>query len=316
MPSPSATFVTSEPSFGTCVARRRARAVASLSEPVRILIAGYGFVGRTLGRRLSERGHKVWGIRRSHVAFPEDVEVVAADLSRPLDTALLSEAPDYVVYLLSSDERSDAAYRQARVEGLDNLIEALGVFDAPPLRLLYASSTGVYPHSDGNWVDEDTPVIPGSVEGSRLLEGEARARACPFPSTVIRFAGIYGSGRIRLLRKVARGEPTCSEGPPVYSNRIHVEDCAGVLEHLMQLEHPRELYVASDDEPVDRCELARWLATALGVPPANPLPREEAHADRSNKRCSSRRLKESGYRFLYPTFREGYGKIIRQGFDI
>jgi nucleoside-diphosphate-sugar epimerase len=280
----------------------------------RVLIAGYGFVGRALGRRLSEHGCHVWGIRRSHIDYPENVEVVAADLSRPLDPALIPKAPDYVVYLLSSDDRTDAAYHRARVEGLRNLFQALEASDAHPLRLFYASSTGVYPHSDGSWVDEHTPVTPTGFEGSRLLEGEAIARSGRFPATVVRFAGIYGAGRIRLLRKIARGEPTCTEGPPIYSNRIHVEDCAAVLEHLMQLEKPRELYLASDDEPVDRCELARWLAGALGVPAAKPLPREGHHPDHRNKRCSNRRLKESGYRFLYPPFRQGYRQIIDRGF--
>lgn len=184
------------------------------SASARVLIAGYGFVGRALGRRLSERGHCVWGIRRSYIDGPEDVEVVTADLSRPLDPAHLPEAPDYVVYLLSSDERSDAAYRRARVEGLNNLIEALQSRHARPVRLFYASSTGVYPHSDGSWVDEDTPVTTAGFEASRLLEGEALTRSCPFPATVVRFAGIYGAGRIRLLGKIARANRLAPRARP------------------------------------------------------------------------------------------------------
>lgn len=284
--------------------------------PKRILIAGYGFVGGMLGRRLTAHGHKVWGIRRHSPASFDGARIITADLTEPLDPSRLPDAPDYVVYLLSSKQRTDEAYRRVRVDGLAHLVEALTARGSRPTRLLYASSTGVYTESDGRWVDEDTPVSPAGFAARRLLEGESLALSAPFPATVVRFSGIYGAGRLRLLRMIARGEPTCSEGPPVYSNRIHVEDCAAVLEHLMQLEDARDLYLASDDEPVARCELARRLADALGVPPAKPLPRERAHADRSNKRCSNRRLKESGYRFLYPTFREGYGKIIEEGFEI
>ncbi len=287
----------------------------TLFPPKRILIAGYGFVGETLGRRLMERGHKVWGIRRHSPSSCDGARIVTADLTEPLDPARLPDAPDYVVYLLSSKQRNDEAYRRVRVDGLAHLVEALTARGSRPTRLLYASSTGVYTESDGRWVDEDTPVSPAGFAARRLLEGESLAQSAPFPATVVRFSGIYGAGRLRLLRMIARGEPTCSEGPPAYSNRIHVEDCAAVLEHLMQLEDARDLYLASDNEPVDRCELARWLADALGVPAAKPLPREEHHPDRNNKRCSNRRLKESGYRFLNPSFREGYQQIIDQGFD-
>ena len=32
----------------------------------------------------------------------------------------------------------------------------------------------------------------------------------------------------------------------------------------------------------------------------------------SSKRCSNALLKASGYRFRYPTYREGYGELLRQ----
>lgn len=280
------------------------------------MIAGYGFVGETLGRRLMDHGHSVWGIRRHSTPSSDGARIIAADLTEPLDPSRLPDAPDYVVYLLSSKKRTDEAYRRIRVDGLAHLLEALTARRSRPARLLYASSTGVYTESDGRWVDEDTSVSPAGFAGRRLLEGESLALSAAFPATVVRFSGIYGAGRLRLLHMIARGEPTCSEGPPVYSNRIHVEDCAAVLEHLMQLNDARDLYLASDDEPVDRCELARWLADALGVPAAKPLPLEASATSRSNKRCSNRRLKESGYRFLFPTFREGYGKIIEERFSM
>lgn len=290
--------------------------MAGLSAPKRVLIAGYGFVGETLGRRLLKQGQSVWGIRRHSPDSCDGARIITADLNELLDPSRLPDGLDYVVYLLSTKERTDEAYRRARVDGLAHLIEALTTHGSHPTRLLFASSTGVYAESDGHWVDEDTPVSPSGFASRRLLEGESLALSAPFPATVVRFSGIYGAGRLRLLRMIARGEPTCSEGPPAYSNRIHVEDCAAVLEHLMQIEDARDLYLASDDEPVDRCELARWLADALGVPLAKPLRRKEPHADRSNKRCSNRRLRESGYRFLYPTFREGYGKIIQEEMSI
>ena len=298
----------------TC-AVRRAKRVHRLTTPRNILIAGYGFVGRALGRRLVERGHRIWGLKRTPASPPDGVEIITADLGDSLDPARLPERIDHVVYLLSSKEGTDAAYRRARVDALAHLIEALTARRTGPARLLFASSTGVYAQTDGSWVNEETPAAPNGSAGRILLEGESLALSAPFPTTVVRFSGIYGPGRLRLLRMIARGEPTWAEGPPVFSNRIHVEDCAAVLEHLLALESPRDLYVASDDEPVDRRELAHWLAAALGVPSAPPLP-PEARSRWGNKRCSNACLKASGYRFLYPTFREGYREIIQDELEI
>ena len=56
----------------------------------------------------------------------------------------------------------------------------------------------------------------------------------------------------------------------------------------------------------------RWLAGVLGA--SEPRPDEEVgvgdRRGRSNKRCRNTRLRESGYTFRYPTFREGYGAVI------
>ena len=51
-----------------------------------------------------------------------------------------------------------------------------------------------------------------------------------------------------------------------YTNRIHRDDCAGVLRHLMRLSSPETLYLATDNEPADQTEVFRWLAKALGLP--------------------------------------------------
>jgi hypothetical protein len=67
------------------------------------------------------------------------------------------------------------------------------------------------------------------------------------------------------------------------------------------------LYVGTDDDPVDFNTLMRWLAGRLGLPEP-----ELAEAPRAqNKRCRNTRLRESGYEFLYPSYREGYDEILQ-----
>lgn len=277
----------------------------------RILIAGCGDVGCRLGRRLVDSGYRVWGLRRHPDALPEGLEPLAADLTRPDTLAGLPSDLDAVVYTAAADGRSDDAYRRAYVEGVENLLRVVEAQTPPPRRLLFTSSTGVYGQTEGEWVDEKSVTRPSRFSGRRVLEGEERFRASPIPSVSLRLGGIYGPGRTRLLRRVASGEAVCPEGPALYTNRIHSDDAAGALHHLLERPAPESIYLGVDHEPAELCEVLRFLARRLGVEPPRTAPRDEA-GHRGSKRCSSRRLRADGYRFVYPTYREGYDALIGQ----
>jgi hypothetical protein len=80
----------------------------------------------------------------------------------------------------------------------------------------------------------------------------------------------------------------------------------------MNLLNPADLYLGVDDHPAPQCEVLRWLAQRLGVPGPQVVTvatLTEASL-RGNKRCSNKRLRESGYRFLYPSYKEGYGAML------
>lgn len=275
----------------------------------RVLIAGCGYVGTALGRELAARGDLVWGIRRDPSTLPSVLHPIAADL---LDTDALSRAlprdPDVVVYAASAGGFSDHEYRRAYVDGVRSLLRALVRTGAEPSRLLFTSSTGVYGRTDGEWVDEETPPEPSAFNGSRVLEGEDLVLDGPFRSVVLRLGGIYGPGRTSLLDRVRQGGLVCPE-TPVWSNRIHRDDCAGALVHLMDLPDPAPVYIGVDREPAELCEVMRWLARRVGAP--EPVRDAGSGAGRgSNKRCSSARLVSSGYRFRHPDFRSGFQAIL------
>ncbi len=278
----------------------------------RILIAGCGDVGAVLGSNLSAAGHVVWGLKRRPVTLPASIRGVAADLSDPASLNGLPPALDYVFYTAAADGFSEAAYRRAYVDGVANLLRALEKAGQQPRRLLFTSSTSVYAQCRGEWVDEDSPAESPSFAGRCLRQGEQLLWDGPYPATVIRFGGIYGPGRTRLLDSLRRGHATCVEQPPVYTNRIHRDDCAAALQHLVQLPQPYSLYLGVDDDPAPQCEVLRWLAERLGAP--GPTMVDAAAAEeavlRANKRCSNARLRASGFRFRYPTYREGYAALL------
>lgn len=280
---------------------------------MRVLIAGCGRVGTVLGLDLARKGWHVWGGRRSEEPLPQPIQSLRLDLNAPETLASLPPELDFVVCSASSDAPEDEAYRRAYVEGPAHLLRALQAQGQKPRRVFFASSTSVYAQQDGSWVDESSPTEPRHFTGRRILEGERLILGGPFPATVIRFAGIYGPDRLRLLQAVREGRATCPKGGPFYSNRIHRDDAVRVLVHLMELESPLDCYLAADCEPAERCQLLRWLARRLGAPP----PRVEALASnarslRTSKRCRNARLRSSGFVFRFPTYREGYHQILQE----
>jgi nucleoside-diphosphate-sugar epimerase len=268
-----------------------------------VLIAGCGDVGNALATRLLDEGSRVWGVRRRVDALAPGIEPWRIDLR---DVASLGRPPapfDYLFYTASADRRDEAAYRAIYVDALRNLLEALREAGCPLKRVFFTSSTAVYGQSEGEWVDEQSPTEPLGFNGRILLEAEALIEDAPEVGINVRLSGIYGPGRTRLVRKVWDGEATATES---WTNRIHVSDCAGALHHLMRVPDPASVYLGSDDEPATTAEVVAWMSEVLGVttPP-------EARAVRLNKRCRNTRLLETGYRFQYPSFREGYPEIIR-----
>ncbi|MEM9729474.1 MAG: SDR family oxidoreductase, partial [Myxococcota bacterium] len=269
----------------------------------KILIAGCGDVGNALGRRMIQSGHQVWGIRRTVSALSPGIEPWPVDLT---DRGSLRAPPtefDVMVYAASADRRDAESYRATYVDGLRHTIDSLRDAGSPLTRILFTSSTAVYGQSQGEWVDEESTTAPRRFNGEILLEAEDVVTALD-GGVVLRLSGIYGPGRTRLLRKVWSGEATATDS---WTNRIHVEDCGAALAHLIQLEKPASVYLGSDDAPVTTAEVVQWMSQQLGVdsPPVG-------NAETVNKRCRNARLVQSGFTFIYPTFREGYAPMVSE----
>ncbi|MDS4070410.1 MAG: SDR family oxidoreductase [Candidatus Competibacter sp.] len=287
----------------------------------RILIAGCGDVGAALGLCLHADGHEIWGLKRHPADLPPEIRPLAADLTDPATLAALPPKLDYVVYCAAATGFSEAQYQAAYVAGVRNLLDALRQAGQNPKRLLFASSTSVYAQHQGEWVDEASPAEAEGFSGRRIREGEQLMWNSPWPAVAVRFGGIYGPGRTRLIDSVRDGTATCPDGPPVYTNRIHRDDCARTLNHLLQLPDPERLYLATDNDPAPLDEVLRWLAAQLGAPepprtlrpplkPGAETRRDPAARMRASKRCDNTRLRASGFEFLYSSYRDGYTALL------
>jgi nucleoside-diphosphate-sugar epimerase len=280
---------------------------------VRLLIAGCGYVGSALGVHLAGAGHTVYGLRRDPSGLPAELHPLAADLTdRPSLVRNMPDGLQAVVYAASPSAPTDEGYANAYVRGLTHVLDVLVRRGDPVERVLLTTSTAVYAQQGGEWVDESSPTEPAHFSGRRLLEAEALLAASPFRTVALRLAGIYGPGRTGLLRRVRDGTARLP-AQPRFTNRIHRDDCAGMLAHLIDLPDPGPVYVGVDDAPADMAEVMLWLARRLGVPAPRPEDAEKAPSGRrarTHKRCSNALIKAHGYRLRMPSYRDGYEALV------
>ena len=277
----------------------------------RILIAGCGAIGSELGLRLIANDHEVWGIRRQSTLIPSPIKPLSADLRLPGSLKSIPALLDWVFIILTSDHFNDLAYKESYVDCTHNLLKTLKDRKVNPKRIFFVSSTSVYGQCDGEWVDESSLTNPLSFSGSRILEAENLLKTSPFPVTSVRFAGIYGPNRTGFLDRVRKQEVFFPPDPPQYRNLIHQDDVVGVLKHLISVPNLISNYIGVDHKPVNAFEILQWMSNQLGVSiPTASISKTNLKRSGTNKRCRNDRILQSGYRFKYPSYQEGYGEII------
>ncbi|WP_422758488.1 SDR family oxidoreductase [Paenarthrobacter sp. C1] len=273
-----------------------------------VLIAGCGDLGTEAGLRFVSAGHQVFGIRRSPEKLPPQIRPIRADLSREVPE--LPANAEIVVIALAAEAPTEEAYRAAYVVGLRNVLDAVDRQTVPPKRILFVSSTAVYPDAAGAVVDESTPTMPTRFSGRILLEAEELllARAGQATATILRLGGIYGPGRTRLIDQLRAGKAVIP-GQPKHTNRIHRDDAAAMIVHLATMnERPASVYLGVDDDSSEYGDVLRFLAAALRLPEPPVGPTSDGGA--GDKRCSNRRLRSTGFELSYPSYKEGYRAIL------
>lgn len=274
-----------------------------------VLIVGCGDIGRRLALCLPQDTYAVTGLRRHP---PEDLPFLRYQACDATNASEFGEVlrQDFAIIIVSMtpSERSDADYQRAYVQTCQNLVDELRTQSLKPRLLIFVSSSAVYGQIDGSWVDESSPTEPEGFSGKRLLEAEAIIQNSGYPNTIVRFSGIYGPNRNRLIEQVRQGKASASHH---ITNRIHADDCAGSLAHLIELsrngQNVGSIYLATDSAPAAMIDVVTWLAQQMGI--ADFLS-DEAANERGNKRCSNQRLLDSGFVFRYPGFKEGYTAVL------
>ncbi len=265
-----------------------------------VVVAGAGDVGGRLAARLAAEGTEVLALRRRpRETSPDGVRGLQVDLVSGEGLSALPRQAAALVFCAAPDQRDETAYHALYVDGLARL---LATCDAA--RVLFVSSTAVYGEHRGEWVDENTAAQPVAFNGrvlrqaERLLEGRAGA-------SCLRLSGLYGPGRTSLIRRALTGDP----GSRRWGNRIHVEDAAAALAHLLALDAPAPLYLGSDDHPALDTDVLAWLRETAGqLPVAAPT-----HGPTQGRRVRNAALRATGWALAYPDYQAGYRPLLGPG---
>ncbi len=272
-----------------------------------VLLAGCGDLGLRVAQRLHARGDEVWALRRHPPEDEQDIRWLRGDLTDADSLPSLPRGLTQLVYLPAPDRRDASAYEAIFVDGLRHVLAAINGVSLQ--RVLLVSSSAVCGDHDGAWVDEDTPAQPLAFNGAVLRHAEQWLLAQPVRSIVLRLAGLYGPGRMQLIERLRQGRVVVPRGTAHWANRIHIDDAAAAVAHLLALPAPQRIYLGVDDTPLPLDVLYDYLAQLIGaaLPASGPPP-----ASVGSKRLSNARLRASGFAPRWPDARAGYAALLSE----
>jgi nucleoside-diphosphate-sugar epimerase len=280
----------------------------------RILLVGGGDLGQRVARRLlaGPRPPTVYGLRRQPPSANTAIEDTAAiqwlsaDVTQAATLACIPPDVTRVVVALSPGSRVESAYRAVFMDGVRNVVQRLDRYAVR--RFVFVSSSAVYGEHGGDWVDETTPPAPMAMNGAVLWQAEQWLHAQDLPCTVLRLSGLYGPGRLQLIERLRAGQARVPRDTVHWANRMHADDAAAAIAHLLMLPAPQPLYVGSDDTPLPLDVLYDYLAQCIGSPPP---PAGAAPAGVGSKRLSNARLRAAGLDPAWPDARAGYAALLK-----
>jgi nucleoside-diphosphate-sugar epimerase len=283
----------------------------------RVLIVGCGDVGLRVASALPPQ-LRVLALtsspERCDALRERGLVPLRGDLDRPRSLRRLAGLADRVLHLAPppSEGRTDPRTRA--------LAQAL-LRRAPPLALVYGSTSGVYGDCGGEWVSEVRAVAPHTERAHRRVDAEAAVhflgRAGGVRTSVLRIPGIYapdragGTPRERLLR----GTPVLRAEDDVHTNHIHADDLARACIAALWRGKPQRAVNVSDDTELKMGDYFDLAADLYGLARPPRVDRTAAPGQlplgvlsfmsESRRLVNARMRRELRLRLRYPTVAEG-----------
>ena len=166
----------------------------------------------------------------------------------------------------------------------------------------YFSSTSVYGNYDGDWVDENSKLVPKTSRGILRKKSEIDHlnlfRLNSLPIHIFRLPGIYGPGR-SVFDKVRNGQLTEIIKKGHFFSRVYVEDIGSAINKSFNNPTPGEIFNLSDDMPCQSSEIVRYAASLIKISNIKTLNYDDPKLDEKirsfyfdNKRVRNLKIKK------------------------
>jgi len=274
---------------------------------------GLGYTGEALARVLLARGWRVSGTCRDPVRADRlkglGINVHLFDGKMPLHNATKTLAEvDYLLSSVPPDKLGEAVldHHSSDIAAMSERLAWIG----------YLSTTGVYGNRNGEWVDENSSLLPSSDRSQRRVEAEERwlslGRGSSVPTHIFRLAGIYGPGR-SMLDRIRLGRAQLIHRPGQVFSRIHVSDIITVLQASFANRPAGGIYNVCDDEPAAPADVAMFACNLLATTPPPLVDYSKAELSdmaktfwADNKRVRNGKIKQKlGVKLQFPNYRAG-----------
>jgi len=251
-----------------------------------ISILGLGWLGLPLAKSMLAKGYKVKGT----VTHNEKAALLA---DSGIDVSLLTLHHQHMVLTNVSFFDTDVLIINIpprRTDDIETIYPAQIKQLLPSItrhkigKVIFVSSTSVYPASEGTAIESETGLKPDKPSGVACLNAEnVLANDNRFSTTVIRFGGLIGADR-NPHRFMRSGVKNGDGNQPV--NLIHLDDCIGIIAHVIENEIWGEVINGCCPVHPIREEFYRKAAEVAGVEP----PHFENNPGERHKTVSSEKI--------------------------
>lgn len=274
-----------------------------------LLIVGCGYLGQRVARALFRESPKIFATTRSSendvMLRHMFVRPIRADVLVPESLEDLPEV-DAVLYSVGLDRKAGHSMREVYVKGPQNVLRAL---PGSP-HVVHISSTSVYGQTDGEEVDEASATEPKEESGKIVLDAERVVRELRPDATILRFAGIYGPGRLLRSADLRAGAPL-RINTEKWLNLIHVDDGVEAVIAALKMPQKGQTFNVSDGHPVRRRDFYHEVARLIQAPTPRFEPEPAPSASEPNRRILNRRMREVlRVQLRYPLYTDGLAASI------
>lgn len=207
-------------------------------------VIGCGWFGLPLAKALVKEGHMVHGSttaadKQKTLLSVGIVPFIISLSENGITGPIASFLETLTILVINVPPRLRSGHKEDYTKKMKFLLEAIN--SSGVQKVIFISSTSVYGDIEGE-VTEATIPQPATVSGKQMLISETIfIQAKNIQTTIVRFGGLIGPNRHPITRLA--GRKGLANGN-AYLNLIHLDDCIGVVQQILQKDYWDEIFNA------------------------------------------------------------------------